>query len=106
MSSSELDASNICQNDQEFTSIYKYFSRKRSKFIQLFEQLFYKKWGAHEEDYCIRSVKSMAFVEVQYNTNTVSQTIRDVRYTFAGILSSLGNNQRRLLNHFENSKLL
>ena len=38
----------------------------------------------------MRAVESMAFVEVQFASDTVTQTTRDVRYTFAGILSNLG----------------
>ena len=39
----------------------------------------------------MRALETMAFVEVQFASDTVAQTIRDVRYTFAGILSNLGN---------------
>ena len=63
-----------------------------SNFIRFFETLFNENWQDGGDDYCMRAVKNMAFVEVQLTTSTVTQTVRDTHYTFAGILSSLGEN--------------
>ena len=88
MSSTPLDAKEICQNDKFFKVNF------GQKYIlstyRFFEYLFNKNWQKEDEDYCMRAVQNMAFVEVQYASDTVSQTKRDVRYTFAGILSNLG----------------